>query len=93
MALKTTRLTSCILQSFILSLYLKDTKKSNEATEIAVDIMLKKDDLPKALKKDLFNLIGRKILDLNNLDVNDEKINMNSSSSLIVQSSLISGGL
>ena len=55
--------------------------------------MLKKDDLPKALKKDLFNLIGRKILDLNNLDVNDEKINMNSSSSLIVQSSLISGGL
>ena len=57
-------------------------------------MILNKDDLPKAVKRDLFNLVGRKILDLNNLDVvRDDTISNKSPSSQIVQSNLLSGGL
>jgi hypothetical protein len=33
---------------------------------------LEKDDLPEALKRDLLYLIGRKILELNDLDLGDD---------------------
>jgi hypothetical protein len=65
----------------ILALFLKDTEKSFQVTELAVAIISNKDDLPKALKRDLFNLIGRKILELNSLDIRDESINSKSSTS------------
>ena len=92
--LKTTKLSSCILQVLILALFLKDTSKSNKVIQRAVDMILNKDDLPKAVKRDLFNLVGRKILDLNNLDVvRDDTISNKSPSSQIVQSNLLSGGL
>ena len=90
--LKTTKLSSCILQVLILTLFLKDTSKSNKVIQRAVDMILNKDDLPKAVKRDLFNLVGRKILDLNNLDVvRDDTISNKSPSSQIVQSNT-SGG-
>ena len=91
--LKTTKLSSCVLQALVLTLFLKDTEKSNQVTELAVEIITTKDDLPKALKRDLFYFVGRKILDLNNLDVRDSNISNKSSSSQIVQSNLLSGGL
>ena len=91
--LKTTKLSSCVLQALVLTLFLKDTEKSNQVTELAVEIITTKDDLPKALKRDLFYFVGRKILDLNNLDVRDSNISSKSSSSQIVQSNLLSGGL
>ena len=48
--LKTTKLSSCVLQALVLTLFLKDTEKSNQVTELAVEIITTKDDLPKALK-------------------------------------------
>ena len=77
----------------ILTLFLKDVKKSNEVSELAVELITAKDDLPEAVKRDLLYLIGRKILDLNDLDLSDESIDETSSSSLIIHSNLLSGGL
>jgi hypothetical protein len=56
-------------------------------------MLLEKDDLPEALKRDLLYLVGRKILELNDLDLGDDKLDEQSSSNLIVQSNLLSGGL
>ena len=77
----------------MLTLFLKDVKKQNKVTELAVEILLEKDDLPEALKRDLLYLIGRKILELNDLDLGEDQSDESSSQSLIVQSNLLSGGL
>ena len=50
-------------------------------------------DLPKGLKRDLFCLIGRKILDMVNPELTDENVKSNSATNLIMQSNLLSGGL
>ena len=47
--LKTTKLSSCILQVLILTLFLKDTSKSNKVIQRAVDMILNKDQI-----KDIF---------------------------------------
>ena len=79
--LKSTKLCSTVLQALTLALFLKDEKKSNEVIELAVNIISTKDGISKALKRDLFNLIGRKILQLNTLEIRDDRIDNKSTSS------------
>ena len=48
--LKTTILSSGILNVLVLTLFMKDVKISNEVTELALDLILKKEDLPSTSK-------------------------------------------
>ena len=91
--LKSTKLSSTVLQALTLALFLKDVNKSKEVIELAVGIISTKDGTSKALKRDLFNLVGRKILQLNTLEIRDDKIDSKSTSSQIIHSNLLSGGL
>ena len=48
--LKTTKLSSGILNVLVLTLFMKDVKISSKVTELALDLILKKEDLPSTSK-------------------------------------------
>ena len=90
---KHTKLCSSVIQILVLALFLKDKENSNEVTKVAIEMINKGKELPKALKHDLFCLIGRKVIDQVHPSKLDENQSVSSGTSLIMKSNLLSGGL
>jgi hypothetical protein len=89
---KHTKLSSNIVQMLVLTLFLIDSKKSEHVTQSAIKLLLDAKDLPKALKHDLFCLVGRKVFEQVNAKIDDDQ-ETDKASNLIMQSDLLSGGL
>ena len=89
---KPTELCTSVMQALVMALFLKDLKKSTDVTLLALDMLKNSKDFPKALRHDLFCLVGRHVLDMVN-PPKEENLNVDQSINLIMQSDLLSGGL